>query len=246
MKRIFTLLALATFALTIFAQSPDLMTYQAVLRDAEDHLLTNQPIAIQISILQAAPNGTAVYTEVHTLSTNANGLISLMIGDGVTSDDFSTVDWSTGPYYLKTETDPAGGSNYTITTTSQLLSVPYAKYASEAGNTFSGQYGDLAGAPTVVSAFTNDEGYLTTVTGSETAFNGWDKDETDDFSGNYAHLTGAPTVVSDFTNDAGYLTSELWSQNGNHVYRTSGYVGIGKSDAGNGPNLPIIPREAAK
>jgi hypothetical protein len=39
--------------------------------------------------------------------------------------------------------------------------VPYAKYADEAGNVFSGNYADLSGAPTNVSAFTNDAGYLT-------------------------------------------------------------------------------------
>jgi len=161
MKRIFTLLAFMAFTLSVFAQSPDLMSYQAVLRDATDHLITNQAVAVQISILQGAPNGTAVYTEVHTLNTNDNGLISLMIGDGVTSDDFSTIDWGSGPYFIKTETDPTGGSNYTITSTTQLVSVPYAKYAGEAGNAFSGNYGDLAGAPTNVSAFANDAGYRT-------------------------------------------------------------------------------------
>ncbi len=228
MKRIFTLLALAAFALTIFAQSPDLMTYQAVLRDAENHLLTNQPVAIQLSILQGTPNGASVFTEIHTPVTNANGLISLEIGDGV-GDDLSAVDWSNGPFFLKTETDPNGGSTYTITTTSQLLSVPFAKYADEAGNVFSGVYGDLTGSPVDVSEFVNDAGYLTTVTGSETAFNAWDKNESDDFSGNYAHLIGAPTVVSAFTNDAGYLTSELWSQNGGDIYYTGGNVGIGLS-----------------
>jgi hypothetical protein len=230
MKRIFTLLALAAFALTIFAQSPDLMTYQAVLRDAENHLLTNQAVAVQISVIQGAPNNAAVYMEVHSLSTNANGLVSLMIGDGISGDDFSLIDWSTGPFFLKTETDPDGGSNYTITTTSQLLSVPYAKYADQAGNIFSGQYADLTGAPTVVSAFVNDEGYLTGITGGETAFDGWDKNELDDFSGNYADLSGAPTVVSAFTNDAGYLTSELWSQNGSNLYYEGGNVGIGLSN----------------
>jgi len=229
MKRIFTLMALTAFALTTFAQSPDLMTYQAVLRDAENHLLTNQAIAIQISILQTTPNGTSVYTEVHTLNTNANGLVSLEIGDGVSGDDFFLIDWSAGPFYLKSETDPAGGANYTITSTTQLLSVPYAKYADEAGNVFSGDYGDLTGAPTVVSVFANDEGYLTTITGGETAFDGWDKDVANDFSGNYADLSGAPTNVSTFTNDAGYLTSELWSQNGNDLYYLGGNIGIGTS-----------------
>lgn len=175
MKRIFTLLALVALALPLLAQSPDLMTYQAVLRDTENHLITDQAVAVQISILQGAPNGTAVFTEVHSISTNENGLISLEIGDGV-GDDLSTVDWGAGPYYLKTETDPAGGSNYTITSTTQLLSVPYAKYADEAGNAFSGAYGDLSGAPTVVSAFTNDEGYLTSelwsLNGSDVYYNG--------------------------------------------------------------------------
>jgi hypothetical protein len=161
MKRIFTLLAFMAFTLSNYAQSPDLMTYQAVLRDAAGHLLTNQAVAVQISILQGAPNGTAVYTEVHALNTNDNGLISLLIGDGVTSDDFSIIDWLTGPYFLKTETDPAGGTDYTITSTTQLVSVPYAKFADKAGNVFSGDYGDLLGAPTNVSAFTNDAGYRT-------------------------------------------------------------------------------------
>jgi hypothetical protein len=240
MKRIFTLLALAAFTLPLLAQSPDLMSYQAVLRNAENNLITNQAVAVQISILQGTPNGTSVFTEVHTLSTNANGLISLVIGDGF-GDDLSTIDWSAGPYFIKTETDPAGGSNYTISSTTQLMSVPYAKYADEAGNVFSGAYGDLTGAPTVVSAFTNDEGYLTGVTGSETAFDAWDKNAADDFSGAYGDLTGAPTAVSAFTNDAGYLTSQLWSQNGSDLYYLGGNIGIGTST----PTLPLTIHSGA-
>ncbi len=114
------------------AQSPEKMSYQAVIRDASDNLVTNQEVGMQISILQDSESGTAVYTETQTDTTNANGLVSLEIGTGTTSDDFSTIDWSNGPYFIKTETDPTGGTSYTITGTSQLLSVPYALHAKTA------------------------------------------------------------------------------------------------------------------
>jgi uncharacterized protein (TIGR02145 family) len=87
---------------------------------------------MQISILHGSANGTAVYTETQTPTTNANGLVTIEIGTGTTSNVFSTIDWSAGPYYIKTETDPASGTNYTITGTSQLLSVPYALHSKTA------------------------------------------------------------------------------------------------------------------
>jgi hypothetical protein len=73
--------------------------------------------------------------ETQTPTTNTNGLASIEIGVGtVVSGNFSTIDWSNGPYFIKTETDPIGGVSYTITGTSQLLSVPYALYAKSAGS----------------------------------------------------------------------------------------------------------------
>jgi hypothetical protein len=56
--------------------------------------------------------------------------VSIAIGTGsVVSGDFTTIDWSIGTYFIKTETDPTGGASYTITGTSQLLSVPFALQA---------------------------------------------------------------------------------------------------------------------
>jgi hypothetical protein len=101
---------------------------------------------MQISILQGSASGTAVYVETQSPTTNANGLISIKIGDGtVQSGDFTNIEWANGPYFIKTETDPAGGTDYTITGTSQLLSVPYALHAKTAesvSTTFS--VGDFA------------------------------------------------------------------------------------------------------
>ncbi len=108
-------------------KSPQKMSYQAVIRDASNHLVTTQ-IGMQISILQGTFDGTIVYSETHTPIPNINGLVTIEIGDGNPSA-FASIDWSNGPYFLKTETDPAGGTSYTITGTSQLLSVPYALYA---------------------------------------------------------------------------------------------------------------------
>ena len=118
---------------SVFAQTPEKMSYQAVVRDASDNLATSQNIGMQISILQGSSSGTAVYVETQTPTTNANGLVSIEIGAGtIVSGDFTTIDWANGPYFIKTETDPTGGTSYTITGTSQLLSVPYALHAKTA------------------------------------------------------------------------------------------------------------------
>jgi hypothetical protein len=132
MKRIFTILAAVFLTATLWAQSPEKMSYQAVIRDASDNLATNQTIGMQISILQGSASGTAVYTETQEPTTNANGLVTIEIGNGSTLDTFANIDWSTDTYFIKTETDPTGGINYTITGVSQLLSVPYALHAKTA------------------------------------------------------------------------------------------------------------------
>jgi uncharacterized protein (TIGR02145 family) len=105
--------------------------------------------------VQTTPDGTDVYVEEYTVTSNINGLVSVEIGSGsqdrtsaeeslksseaatatIVSGDFSIIDWADGPYFIKVETDLNGGSDYTITGISQLLSVPYAKYADKAGNT---------------------------------------------------------------------------------------------------------------
>ncbi|MDC1276763.1 DUF1566 domain-containing protein [Algibacter sp.] len=129
MKKLYTILAAILLTATTFAQAPEKMSYQAVVRDGGDVLVTNQVVGMQISILQGSETGTSVYTETQTPTTNINGLVTLEIGKGTTIDIFSDIDWSTGTYFIKTETDPIGGSSYTITGTSQLLSVPYALHA---------------------------------------------------------------------------------------------------------------------
>ncbi len=120
-------------AIAGFAQSPQALSYQALLRDGANQIIANSAVSTQISILQGAVDGTAVYVETHDLTTNANGLISTQIGHGtLVSGTFDAIDWANGPFFIKTETDPDGGTNYTIENTSQVLSVPYALHSNRA------------------------------------------------------------------------------------------------------------------
>jgi len=144
MKKFYTLAAaiLVTMA-TVFAQSPDKISYQAVVRNNNDALLVNAQVRIKLSILQGSIYGKSVYVETHSIMTNENGLVSIEIGGGrVVSGNFSTIDWSLGSFFIKTEIDPTGGTNYTIVGTSQLLSVPYALYAKTSGTSTPGPKGD--------------------------------------------------------------------------------------------------------
>ena len=131
----FALLLINSVLLAITPPVPEKISYQAVIRNSSNELITNHAVGMKVSILQTSATGTVVYSETHTPTSNANGLITIAIGTGaVISGSFSGIDWSAGPYFIKTETDPAGGTSYSITSTSELLSVPYALMAKNVQN----------------------------------------------------------------------------------------------------------------
>nr|WP_319401300.1 hypothetical protein [uncultured Carboxylicivirga sp.] len=155
MKRIFTLVISFLLVCSVFAQTPELISYQAVLRNSSNELLANQSVGMQISILQGSIDGEAIYTETHSAQTNSSGLVSVAIGGGnVTYGEFKEIQWGADTYFIKTETDPAGGSNYTITGVSQLLSVPYALHAKTAERVVNGGF-SVEVEVTNASSYTN-------------------------------------------------------------------------------------------
>ena len=142
MKKINSLLTGLLLTASVFltqqatAQAPQKMSYQSVIRNSSNVLLVNTAVGMKISVLQGSSSGTEAYVETQTATTNANGLVSLQIGTGTASiGTFSEIDWAYGPYFIKTEIDPTGGSNYSITGTQQMASVPYAMYAAKSGGT---------------------------------------------------------------------------------------------------------------
>lgn len=120
-----------------FAQAPNGINYQSVVRDANGDILANQSVSLQLSILQGSSTGTLVYQETHSLTTNQYGLVNLEIGSGqvITGTNLAAVDWANGPMFLSIGLDVSGGANYTAMGTTQLLSVPYALYAETVANT---------------------------------------------------------------------------------------------------------------
>jgi hypothetical protein len=136
MKKYFYLLSFFIFnSIFLFGQSPpESFKYQSIVRDASGSMLQNQSVNFQFTLIQGSVSGNTVYQEVFPVSTNSYGLVNLDIGTGSSvSGSFSSIDWSQGPYFIQTGLDITGGTNYSIMSTNELMSVPYALYAKTSG-----------------------------------------------------------------------------------------------------------------
>ena len=223
-----SLLALVAVLMSVLAmaQAPQKMTYQAVVRDSNGQLVSNGNVGVRITIVRGSETGTGVYSQTETVRTNDNGLFTTMIG----GTGFDAIDWGNGPYYLKSEVDPDGGSNYILTTTQQMVSVPYALHAGTVDSIIGG----------------------VNFTETDPIFNAWNKD--------YNDLINRPTIptnVSELTNDAGYLTSftetQVLSISNDTIYLTGGsYVKLPTGFSGdyndltNRPTIPTVPTNVSE
>jgi len=201
MKKLSLFIFMYYMSASIFAQAPETISYQAVVRDAGGDPVSDASVGVQISLLQGSAAGSAVYVERHFPPTNTNGLFSLEIGNGIlVSGNFTTIDWAAGPYFLKTETDPLGGASYTIEGTTQLLSVPYALYANKANEATSAEVADFA----------TSAGNATTATSANFAASA---------------MTAETAVYADTANYA--LNGSKWESFGDNIYYWDGFVGVG-------------------
>ena len=227
MKRLLFPLILLCFV-TLYAQTPEGFSYQAVVRNSAGQLIANRNIGLLVTIHQGSATGAEVFSEVQTVTTNAYGLFSTVIG---LDPAFTAINWYNGPYFIRSRVDLEGGNNYTLETVQQIFSVPYAIHAQISDSIVGGairrevdpvftawdkDYNDLINTPVNVSTFVNDAGYITSYTevqvlsiSHDTIFltGGSFVVLPAGFDGDYNSLTNVPTNVSTFANDAGYLTS---------------------------------------
>ncbi len=166
----------------LYAQAPQLINYQAVARNASGQTLINQPVSVRLSVRQSSAGGTIQYQETHSLTSTAQGLVNLQIGNGVpNTGTFTSVTWSDGqPKYLQIELDPdaAGAQPFADMGTQQLASVPYALYCEQAkwvavsgANTRVGNSGySLSGADNTATGFNT---LSSNTTGNRNTANGY-------------------------------------------------------------------------
>ena len=210
MKRIFIFLLFLIGAVSLFSQAPEGFSYQAIVRDPVGNPWANKPVSFRFTIIHGSPAGASVFQETHNLTTDAFGVVSLIINNGTGKiGTFETINWGSDSYFLKVEIDKTGGTTYSDMGTTQLLSVPYALYAKASANGFSGNYNDLINRPITDGSETKiSAGNNMTVTGSGTLANPYiiangssgssDSSGTKISVGNNLTLTGSGTDIDPY------------------------------------------------
>lgn len=244
MKRLLTTMFGVMCAAILWAQSPQAFKYQAVIRNNQGKILVNQLVSLQISILQDNPMGDVVYMETHQVATNDYGIANLTIGAGeVVTGVFADIPWGTNTHFVKTELDITGNRNYEFIGTSQLLSVPYALYAEQAGSA-NNAVDDFDKDATNELQVLSLEGNMLTLSNGNTIDLGKYLDNTDQqtlsLDNNQLTISGGNTVTIDannrdeiqaisFSNDTLYLSDggkvylgAYWDNTDNQTLSVSG------------------------
>jgi len=136
MKKLIWILSftvLNVLSIELFGQIPQVINYQAVIRNSSGELLSNESRAIRISILDESVSGTVIYSEIHSKTTNDYGMVSLQIGTGAYEfGNFALIDWTTSPKFFKVSV--YGETGFVDLGTTQIVAVPYALYARDVEN----------------------------------------------------------------------------------------------------------------
>ena len=137
-KLIWILWAVVLFStVDLCAQTVKGIPYQTVVRDAEGNPMGDQGVTVRFYIQRtlssrADAEPLLLYSETHTTVSDANGLVTLQVGEGEPLEgSFDAVDWW-GKISVKIELELTGSGEALFTTTQELASVPYALSAENA------------------------------------------------------------------------------------------------------------------
>ena len=134
----YSLIISLLFTLSALAQTEGI-SFQGLARNASGEVLVSQKISLRLSILLDTESGAVAYVETRQVTTNPQGIFSLVVGDDkalTKSTIFSAINWTSAPKFIKVEMDPNGGTSFVAMGTSRLQAAPFAFYAYgvDAGN----------------------------------------------------------------------------------------------------------------
>lgn len=227
-KALQVLVIILTTCFTAFTQAPQAFKYQAIARNENGAILINQPISVKITILDTT---TPVYSEVHHVITNPYGLINFNVGEGaLESGTFADIDWGSANHYIQIDIDESGGTDYKSLGAAPLLSVPYALYAENAGNSSGGDNDSDPSNEIQLISISNDTIYLEN--GGYVKLPEDKVDDADTDPENELQTISLDGNDLSLSNSGGTLTlpavgSNLWSKKVNHLLYPDGKVTIG-------------------
>ncbi|MEI6815887.1 MAG: hypothetical protein WCL14_04690 [Bacteroidota bacterium] len=157
-KSVTFLAALLLLIISVFAQVPQGVNYQAIARNSAGSPIINSNICLRISIDSGSASGPVLYSETQSVTTNAFGLFTLKVGMGtLVSGNFTTIPWNLGNQYLGVEMDLSCANSWTSLGTAQLLTVPYAFYAASSPQ----QCGYTASSTSTVTVGVGSKSFIT-------------------------------------------------------------------------------------
>lgn len=219
---------------TLFAQSPQSVNYQAVLRNASGSIIQSQTVGLRMSILRGSATGTAVYTETHSVNTNDYGVVNLQIGNGSSSDQFSEISWGNNAYYLKVELDENNTGSYKNMGTTQFVSVPYALHAETATKVLNNNDGDRDSTNELQTLSKNGSNISLSENGGTVSVDDADADATNELQG--IILSGNNLTLSQ---NGGTVTIPThWRELGDTIFYDD-FVSIGDHSVSTGSRLTI-------
>jgi hypothetical protein len=164
MKRILLIILCLAYVVTFQAQVPQAFSYKVQIKGNSGNPHANKKINLKVSIIQDNVDGNEVYIEKHQVNTSPSGIVDIEIGRGTPLLGlFTEIDWKQWPYFIKAEVDLKCAGTFNLIAVTELLSVPFAMYAGNVANGFSGNYEDLLNKPKIkenLSEFFNDVGYI--------------------------------------------------------------------------------------
>ena len=147
------LFVLVSLSLSLSAQSPQVINYQAIARRTDGTAISNKSLGVNFQLLQGGSTGSVIVSETQTVVTNQLGLFNTQIGKTTT---LSILNWDSADMYLKTSIDTTGGTNFIELSVQQLVSVPFAFRASSVPSSFTNNVLTIGNKSYTLASVTND------------------------------------------------------------------------------------------